>query len=412
MALPLVVLRPPAGRHWLTEERVRVYSWMIVAVFGAAFVALLALSLPDLVDPHGKPFGYDFMAFWSAAKLALAGHPAAVFDGPAISAVQHEAVPAEPAIWFPWHYPPTYLLAVLPLGLVPYPVALAVFTAGSLGVWAAFVRRLLPDPRAWIAAAAAPAGLINLLDGQNAFVTAALAGFAVLWLGRRPRLAGVLIGLLAIKPHLAPLLPVALVAGGYWRSVAAAAATVAIFLAVSVAVLGTGTMIGFVDHLAVSQAMADRGAVPWQWMPSPFVLALSLHAPVGVAAVAQAAAAIGAGICVWRAWRAAAPPFEVKAAVLFAGSMLVSPYMFTYDLVWDAVAIGFLAILGLREGFHRGERDILFAAWLAPMALIPLYWASGVQFGCLATIMLLAAAMRRVAPAGEVPAALRPSGGT
>ncbi|HZK89785.1 MAG TPA: glycosyltransferase family 87 protein [Stellaceae bacterium] len=409
MALPLAAPRPPQSRHWLTEDRIRVYSWIMVAVFGIGFAAMIVRSLPDLVDPQGKPFGYDFMAFWSAARLALAGHPTAVFDGAALSAVQHAAVPAQPAIWFPWHYPPTYLLAVLPLGLVPYPVALAAFMAGTTLLWLAFVRRLLPDPRAWVVAAAAPAGLLNLLDGQNAFLTAALAGFAVLWLDRKPRRAGVLIGLLAIKPHLAVLLPVALVAGGYWRSIAAAAATVVIFLALSVAVLGTGTMIGFVDHLAVSQAMADRGAVPWQWMPSPYVLALSLRAPASVAALAQAVAALGAGVCVWRAWRTPAAPFEAKAAVLFAASMLVSPYMFTYDLVWDVAAIGFLAVLGLRAGFRRGERDILFAVWLAPLAFIPLYWLSGVQFGCLTTVALLAAAVRRAVPAKAARAACGPT---
>jgi hypothetical protein len=390
--------------HWLTQERVRIYSLMIVAIFGVGFAAMIALSLPDLVDPRGKPIGYDFMAFWSAARLALAGHPAAVFDGAALSAVQHGAVPAAPGIWFPWHYPPTYLLAVMPLGLLSYPAALAAFLAGSILLWMMFVRRLFPNPCAWIVAAAAPAGLINLFDGQNAFLTASLAGFALCWLDRRTLSAGALIGLLAIKPHLAVLFPVALIAGGYWRGVAAASVTVVAFLALSVAVLGTGTLVGFVDHLAVSQAMADQGAVPWEWMPSPFVLALSLGMPPHAAACVQGVAALAAATCVWRAWHDAAVPFEAKAAVLFAGSMLVSPYMFTYDLVWDAVAVGFLAILGLREGFWRGEREILLAGWLAPLAFVPLYWLGGVQVGCLATVMLLAAAMRRALPTRVVAA--------
>jgi hypothetical protein len=383
--------------HWLTEERVRVYSMLIVVICSVGFVSLIVLSLPDLVDPRGKPLGYDFMAFWSAARLALAGHPEAAFDGAAISAVQHAAVPALREIWFPWHYPPTFLLAVLPLGLLPYPAALGVFVAGTSALWAVFIRHILPDPRTWIVAAAAPAGLINLLDGQNAFLTAALAGFALLWLDRRPVLAGVLIGVLAIKPHLAVLLPVVLIAGGYWRSFAAASVTVIGFAALSAAVLGWGTLTGFADHLAASQTMADQGAVPWGAMPSPYVLALSLHAPPRAAALLQTASALAAAGCVWRAWRAENAPFEAKAAVLFAASVLVSPYLFTYDLIWDAVAVAFLAILGLRDGFARGEREILLIAWLAPAVLIPLYWLTGVQLGCVASALLLAASMRRVA---------------
>jgi hypothetical protein len=390
--------RPIPDGHWLTIARIRVYSWLLVAIFAAGLAVAIVRALPGLVDARGKPLGYDFMAFWSAARLALGGRPEAVFDGAAISAVQHAAVAAAPDIWFPWHYPPTTLLAVLPLGLLPYSAALIAFMAASIALWAAFIRRLLPDPRAWIVAAATPAGLINLIDGQNAFLTAALAGFAVLWLDRRPRAAGILIGLLAIKPHLAVLFPVALVAGGYWRSFAAAAATVAVFVATSIAVLGVGSLGAFVDHLAVSQAMAEHGAVPWEWMPSADILALSLGAAPTIAATIQAAVTLGAAICVWVAWRHDATPFEAKAAVLFAASMLVSPYIFTYDLVWDAVAIGFLAALGLRTAFARGERDILFAAWVAPLTLVPFYLVSGVQIGCLVTLVLLAAAMRRALP--------------
>ena len=200
--------------HWLDEERIRVYSWMVVAIFAVVYVVWLGLSLPDLVDPRGKPFGYDFMAYWSAARLALAGHSERAFFESLISAVQHGLVPSSPGIVFPWHYPPTFLLPLEPLGLLPYPAALAVFVAATAALWAALVRRVLPDPRGWIVAAAAPAGLINLLDGQNAFLTAALAGFALLWLQRRPVAAGVLIGLLAIKPHLAVLFPLALELGG------------------------------------------------------------------------------------------------------------------------------------------------------------------------------------------------------
>jgi hypothetical protein len=391
--------------HWLTEERIRVYSLLMVVIFGLGFIALIAVSLPNLVDPRGKPLGYDFMAFWSAARLALAGHPAAAFDADAISAVQHAAVPALADIWFPWHYPPTCLLAVLPLGLLPYPVALAAFMVGSCALWWALIRRLLVDPRAWLVAAATPAGLFNLFDGQNAFLTAALAGFALLWLDRRPIAAGVLIGLLAIKPHLALLFPIALVAGGYWRSFATAAATVTLFLIASVAVLGADSLSAFIDHLPVSQEMADHGAVPWAWMPSVYVLALSLGAAPSLAMPAQVVAALAAAVCVWRVWRRDEAPFETRAAVLLAGSLLVSPYLFTYDQTWVAVAIAFLAILGMRDGFRRGERNWLFAAWLAPLGFVPLYWLWGVQAGCVAPAIVLAIAWRR---ATAPPSSFRP----
>ncbi|MGE5271849.1 MAG: glycosyltransferase family 87 protein [Thiohalocapsa sp.] len=378
-----------AGSHWLNEERIRVYSWMVVAIFAAVYLVWLGASLPDLVDPQGKPFGYDFMAFWSAARLALAGLPAAAYDEAMIGAVQHAAVPAAPGIVFPWHYPPIFLLPVAPLGLLPYAASLALFVLLSAAVWALLVHHALHDRRAWIVAAAAPASLITLLDGQNAFLTAALAGFALLWLDRRPILAGILIGLLAIKPHLAVLFPIALVAAGAWRAFVAAAVTALLLALASLLAFGWETWAAFLHHLPVSQAMENAGAVPWGTIPSPYVFALALGLSLPAAAALQAAAALLAALCVWRAWRNPDASFEAKAATLLAGSLLVSPYLFYYDLTWAALAVGWLAMLGLRSGFARGEREILLLAVLAPALMPPLFKLVPLQIGFPAVLALL-----------------------
>jgi hypothetical protein len=381
--------------HWLSEERIRVYSWMIVVIFAVVLAAWVVVSLPGLVDPRGKPLGYDFMSYWSAARLALAGRPEAAFDGPTLAAVQHQAVAFLPNIWFPWHYPPVFLLAVLPLGLLPYPAALLVFTALATAPWVALARRILRDRRMWIVAAATPAGLITLLDGQNALLTAALAGFALVLVDRRPLAAGLLVGLLALKPHLALLFPLALLAGGYWRAIASAAVTVAILAAASLFAFGWASWAAFFDHLPVTAAMGRAGAVPWGMMPSPYVFALSLGAPLALAWVLQTAAALAAALAVWLGWRTPEAPLEAKAATLLAGSLLVSPYLFYYDLTWAALAVGFLALLGLRTGFYRFEREILLFAWLAPALMPPVQMVSAVQLGFPALLLLLWAAQRR-----------------
>lgn len=386
------------GGHWLDAERVRVYSWMLVVIFGLGAVAWTLLSLPGLVDPRGKPVGYDFIAFWSAARLALEGRPEAAYDWTAIAEAHRLAVPALRDVVFAWHYPPTFLLTVLPLGLFPYAAALGVFTLAGVALWSGLVRRVAADPRAWIVAASAPAGLINLLDGQNGFLTASLAGFALIQLARRPAVAGVLIGLLAIKPHLAVLFPLALLADRQWRAIAAAAATAALFVAISVAAFGWGTLTAFLHDLPLGRELIDAGSVPWGAMPSPYVFALSLGAAPSLAAMLQGVAALAAAISVYRAWRNPAAPFEARAATLLAGAMLVSPFLFTYDLTWAALAAGWLALLGLRTGFRRFEREILLFCWLAPLAMSPVHALTAVQLGCPALVMLLILAVRRAAP--------------
>jgi hypothetical protein len=317
--------------------------------------------------------------------------------------MQHEAVPALGDVRFLWHYPPTFLLLILPLGLLPYAGALVAFTAATVALWAGLVRALFHDKRAWLVAAATPAGLINLLDGQNGFLTAGLAGLALVQLERRPRLAGTLIGLLAVKPHLAVLFPVALVAARRWQAIGAAALSATAFSALALAAFGPATALAFLHDLPTLHDIVDRAGLPWGMMPSVYVLMLSLHAPPGAAALAQGLAAFAAALCVWRAWRRPTVPFEAKAAVLCTASLLVSPYLFTYDLTWAALAIGFLAILGLRDGFGRFEREIIVAAWFAPLLLMPIFWVCGVQFGAVMSAVLLGAAMRVSRPRTSVP---------
>ncbi|HTW53448.1 MAG TPA: glycosyltransferase family 87 protein [Stellaceae bacterium] len=388
-----------SSAHWLNAERIRIYSVLIVAIVGVVAAWWIARSLPSLVDPHGKPVGYDFITFWSAARLALDGSPAAAFDAAAIADAQHQAVPAMGDMLFLWHYPPTFLLLVLPLGLLSYPAALIAFSGATAALWAGLTRTLFRDPRAWLVAAATPAGLVNLIDGQNGFLTAGLAGFALVQLDRRPRLAGTLIGLLAIKPHLGVLFPVAFIAGRRWQTFVCAAVTAIVFTLAGVAAFGLPTTVAFLRDLPSLRDIVDRAGLPWGQMPSPYVLMLSLRAPSMLAALVQGVTALAAAVCVWRAWRRDDAPFEARAAVLMVGSLLVSPYLFTYDWTWLAVALAFLAVLGLRDGFGRYERDMLFAAWLAPLALMPLYWLLGVQLGCAMLIMTLAIAIRRLTAA-------------
>src|SRR6266851_123961 len=397
----------PSAPHWLNEERIHVYSWMVVAIFAIVFIVWIGWSLPDFVDPRGKPIGCDFMAFWSAARLALAGRPEAAFDGATIAAIQHAAVPFLPNIWVPWPYPPTFLQVVAPLGLLPYPAALATFVLGTAALWAALVRAMLPDKRNWIVAAAAPAGLITLIDGQNALLTAALAGFALLWLERRPVAAGIMIGLLAVKPHLALLFPLALLAEGRWRSIAAAAATVLALCAASLLAFGWASWAAFLQHVPLTLAMGEQGAVPWGTMPSAHVFALSLGAPVLAASVLQGAVALFAACSVWWVWRRRGAAFEAKAATLVAASLLVWPYLFYYDLTWAGLAIAWLATLGLRDGFARGEREIFLFAWLAPALMPPVQLLTAVQLGFPAVLLLLVAAVRRAAAAPRLAGARR-----
>ena len=168
-----------------------------------------------LTNGAGRPFGDDFINYWSAAYLALHGRAAEIYDPAAFHAFE-QTVAGAPIDAYHYSYPPVLLLLTAPLALIPYVPALFVWLSAG---WFAFYRALsLAMPRALLLAIAAPAVFINAVGGQNGTWTAALFGGGLGLLERRPFVAGGLLGLLIYKPQLGLLIPVALIAGRHWRA--------------------------------------------------------------------------------------------------------------------------------------------------------------------------------------------------
>src|SRR5208283_3316850 len=99
-----------------------------LVIFGAFYLALGGYAAAgtlfgnDLVDLSGRPVGSDFVTFWAASKVAITRGPAAVFSLDEIYPVEKEVIGAEISPKH-WNYPPTFLLLVLPLALLPYAAA-------------------------------------------------------------------------------------------------------------------------------------------------------------------------------------------------------------------------------------------------------------------------------------------------
>jgi hypothetical protein len=51
--------------------------------------------------------------------------------------------------------------------------------------------------------------------------------------------------------------------------------------------------------------------------------------------------------------------YSLKAAALATGTLLVTPYLFLYDVMVLAIAVGFLVRIGLSDGFRRYELPAL-----------------------------------------------------
>jgi arabinofuranan 3-O-arabinosyltransferase len=288
----------------------------------------------------GRPFGDDFINYWSAAFLTLHGRVHEIYDIHAFHAFQ-QGIAGPMLSGYHYSYPPVMLLLSAPLALIPYVPALFVWLASG---WYAFYRVLkdaMPGRGALLFALAVPAVLINAIAGQNGCWTAALLGGGLTLIERRPYLAGALFGLMVYKPQVAILLPVALIAGRKWRTFLAAGATAAVLLGLSVLVFGLGL---WAEYLRLATALRhvileENGVV--HRMVSVFVAARPLGASVETAYIIQAVFGLAACVAVAAVWFKDAPA-GVRNAVLLLGTCFATPYLQDYDLVFGALVVAWL----------------------------------------------------------------------
>ena len=304
-----------------------------------------------LIAPDGGGIASDFVNVWAAGKLALEGSPAAAYDWHIHKAIEEVAVGHPFAGYFGWHYPPAFLFAAATLALMPYAAAYALWVFVTFPLYLAAVRGIVGERSGYLLAAAFPAVLSNFVVGQNGFLTAGLLGGTLLWIERRPVLAGICLGLLTYKPHLGLLFPIVLAAAGYWRVFFTAAFVAALMALASMFAFGAETWAVFFASIShTSQAFLSDGWADWSKLQTTFGLTRTLGGSETLAWSLQAIVAIIAAAIVSALWRSKVS-FDIKAAALGTGAMLATPYLYTYDLVVLAVPLAFLFRAGRANGF-------------------------------------------------------------
>jgi hypothetical protein len=203
----------------------------------------------------------------------------------------------------------------------------------------------------------------------------------------RPALAGVLFGLLAYKPQLGVLVPVALIAMGAWRAIAAATATFLVGVAASSYVYGF-SLWGLWAHSMFEYATRFHPVVGY--MPTIYANAIMLGAWRSFAWVLQLLVSIPVGVVVWRAW--AKGPSDRAAALLVVGTYLATPHAFNYDMPMMTLALVWYFAERFRseEPFDIGEIVALLLAFTTPFLLLnlktlgmPMSWAPLGMMFCL-----------------------------
>jgi hypothetical protein len=387
-------MRQLSRAPWL--DRRRVIGWSVVLLIAEllAFGFLTAWT-HGVFTPINPPVTTDFASFYAAGKLALAGSPALAYDQPAHHAAEMAAT--APGIEYQFFfYPPVYLLLCAPLALLPYLASFVLFETATLVLWLIVARRIL-DARGWtwcLPVLAYPAVFWTIGLGQNALLTASLLGALTLLIDTRPGVAGLLLALLCYKPHLGLLAPIALAAGGYWRTLGVAALGVLAIGALSVAMFGLEPWRAYLGALAGARAVYETGRTDFAGYVTVFGAArlLGLAAPVGYA-LQLATTIVAATIVVW-IWRRDADPAR-RGAALAAGILLVVPLALLYDLMIAAVAILWLVRAAFRDGFQPWEKLLLAFCFVMPLGCRYVGEGLGIPLAPLAPLTLLALAMAR-----------------
>ena len=365
-------------------------TWFLRAfwlVMTAATVALLISRHFEgemFFTLEGAPRLSDFAVFWAAAKQILQGNALDIYNGAHQVAYESSLLGQQATARMVFPYPPTTLLFIWPLGLIDYLQAWLAFLAIGAGAWFFVLRSITRDSLSALGMTfALGAATYNLQLGQNGFVTAALLCGSIVALPRNRTLAGVLIGLLAFKPHIAVGAFLGLLVLREWKALAVSVGVVVILAALSTLVFGWQIWPAFLagDAGFATGAAREIASGPSFLQQSVFsVLAPRFGVGIALAAHFLFAGAVFLLAAQFKDWKQRRP-------ALIVATFLLAPFSFLYD----ATALTGAAALLLRNARSGAE-----AVGICAGAALPALWfVTASPFAVIGALALLAITLRQ-----------------
>jgi glycosyl transferase family 87 len=361
-----------------------------VSLFPAAYFSHLWIY-----DGHGLGVPTDFVNVWAAGKMVLDGHPSLAYDWDLQKQVELALLKQDFIGYFAWHYPPPFLFVASLVATFPYAAAFVGWISVSILPYLAVMRAILGRGFGLVLAVAFPMVLNNALVGQNGFLTAALIGGTLCLMPTRPVWSGICLGLLTYKPQYGVLFPLVLIAASEWRVFVAAAVTAVALAAASWVAFGTASWQAFFHWMPMfSQAFLSEGKATWWKLQSVLSMVRYCGGTEQFAWICQWIVSLTVAIALVVMWRSQKVRYELKAASLAIGTMLITPYLFMYDMMVLAIPVAYLVRLGLGEGFLPYE----LPAFACALGLILCFTFSGIPTGLAATLIIGALVLRRAGP--------------
>lgn len=337
---------------------------LLIAVLYAVFV-LIYLLYPVL-SGDGLPLT-DYISFWAGGREMNAGMPENIFEQSLFKEIQVEELGWRFEGIMPWVISPSFMLYASPLARLPYIISVIVFNILSLAAYMAALWYLFPRKKLFLAMLCMPSVLFCLYHGQTGLLSSALIAGCFLFYGKKPVLAGLILGLLIYKPQIGILFPVAFLAERQWQVISGAAITAAGSVLLSIAFFGWTIWDLYLFHNAEVFEHLIETQRSFARIQTVFGLTRVITGSSGLAMAIQIICTIFAALTVFLVWRKKLP-FELKAMTLVLGICFSTPYLQLYDLTFLSVVFVLFFRWGEKEGFIEGDKDWMTCAALALFA--------------------------------------------
>jgi hypothetical protein len=362
----------PAFQDPKDREFFRDLTWLAVVMFAIAAIGYLATVNWSTAFPRDSStliVGRDFLNIWMYGRAAFEPDPGRFYD----IATYNRELEALLGPGYPgqnWPNPPSFFLISLPFGALSFYKALSCWLALGVAMFVTAARREVADWRVLIPVVFSPAAMFCLISGQSSFLSGAALIMIFVWLDRRPIIAGVLIGLLTVKPQLGLLFPFMLVASGRWRVFGSAAVTAMALVALSAVLFGPQVWVDFVTKSLPNQreVLSDPSVLTAPFHATVFMNLRGLGASYDLGMAIQGIFALLAiGAVMWAFRFAGDRDAGELRALFFACAACTSPYLGIYDLL--PLTFAATALLASGRLDQAGRRLVQLVFWLPVLQL-------------------------------------------
>ena len=366
----------------------RIINYAKIFLIELYLILLLAMN-PTVADYFNYPKSIDFMAFYAASNLVLMDQPASLYNFNKLYDLEKKLTHGNNANQYPWYYPPTFLLMLLPLAYMPYYASLCLWLGATFLGFIITAYCIIANASVIWVVLVFPGALINFLHGQNGFFSATLLGGGLLLLEERPALAGVFFGLLSYKPQFGILIPFALIAGRYWKTISSAFLTAIFLVLLSLLMFGSETWLAFFSNMKGPLSLIEQGAFKLWKMPTVFAGTMLLINNIYIARLLQCILFTGSVLVLFFTWRNQRIPRSLRSSLLVILTLLSTPYLFDYDLTILLLPILWLGCSPYLGKNLLGNRIILMSGYCMPVVASVVANATRLQIGPLILMGLL-----------------------